>query len=205
MWKRRHKDMSCVPTSKYLLCRGPGLYGSKLSSLQPHGYTADGRQSCAPPRGLPSGVSLISEIQTSHRDCFCGLILSTWLYGQQTQKEKKTQFLSQRRQHLGRGVGSKRWGVSVMECVLGPDGPRPPGESTRLLALPVSENGCRFCCWFGRHRWDTATWDRNGTGLHAQGEAFLVITEATTYSVFSTKCCMLASFFMFLAWVCGKM
>lgn len=48
--------MSCVPTSKYLLCRGPGLYGSKLSSLQPHGYTADGRQSCAPPRGLPSGV-----------------------------------------------------------------------------------------------------------------------------------------------------
>lgn len=85
---------------------GRGWAGSvwlRAASLQSRDYTVGHRPSVPllseafTLRGTSKLVTLISGTQTSHRDSFRGLILSSLLCGRETQKDKKIQFSPRRR------------------------------------------------------------------------------------------------------------
>ena len=152
-----------------------------------------------PPGGLPVSVTLISGIQTSHRNFFRGLILSCLLCGWETQKEKETQVFAPEKNNTWQWTWCSEMEVSHLGTYMGGWLHEAAFARTASRCLAVSIAG--HWCWCTANVRPSINGTRLQTLTHV---AFLISTEATTYSALSIKCYLLASCFTFSPELVGR-
>lgn len=144
-------------------------------------------------------MTLISGIQTSHRNFFRGLILSCLLCGWETQKEKETQVFAPENNNTWQRTWCSETEVSHLGTYMG--GWLHEAAFARTVSCCLAVSIAVHWCWCNANVRPSINGTRLQTLTHV---AFLISTEATTYSAFSIKCYLLASCFAFSPELVGR-